>query len=246
MEAARRSRRGQPSSALAVTSIAFFIVTLDALVVMTALPALHRELGGGLAILDWTVNAYLLTFAAGIVPAAALGDRYGRRRVYGAGLLLFALASAACAAAPGVEALIAARALQGIGAAAIAPLSLTILTAAFPASRRGAIIGIWGGIGGLAVAAGPLVGGAVTQGFSWHWIFWVNVPIGLAAAALSGLLLLESRGAPTRLAPGRSLCRRRATSSPAAMRRASPTRPTPAAPRWAPTWPASSRPSSRR
>jgi EmrB/QacA subfamily drug resistance transporter len=201
MEAPRRSRRGQPSSALAVTSIAFFIVTLDALVVMTALPALHRELGGGLATLDWTVNAYLLTFAAGIVPAAALGDRYGRRRVYGAGLLLFALASAACAAAPGVEALIAARALQGIGAAAIAPLSLTILTAAFPASRRGAIIGIWGGIGGLAVAAGPLIGGAVTQGLSWHWIFWVNVPIGLAAAALSRLLLVESHGAPTRLDP---------------------------------------------
>ena len=201
MDAANRSRRGHPLAALAVTSIAFFMVTLDSLVVMTALPALHRELGGGLSTLDWTVNAYLLTFAAGVVPAAALGDRYGRRRVYAAGLLLFALASAACAAAPGVGALIAARALQGLGAAAIAPLSLTILTAAFPASRRGAIVGIWGGLGGLAVAAGPLVGGAVTEGLSWHWIFWVNVPIGLAAAGLASLLLVESRGAPTRLDP---------------------------------------------
>jgi EmrB/QacA subfamily drug resistance transporter len=196
-----RTRPASPSWALAVTSVAFFMVTLDALVVMTALPAIHRELGGGFSTLDWTVNAYLLTLAAGIVPAAALGDRYGRRRLYAAGLLLFAAASAACALAPGVGLLIGARAIQGLGAAIVAPLSLTILTAAFPASRRGAIIGIWGGIGGLAVAGGPLIGGAVTQGLSWHWIFWVNVPIGLVAAALATLRLAETRGAPTRLDP---------------------------------------------
>jgi EmrB/QacA subfamily drug resistance transporter len=190
-----------PFWALAVTSLAFFMVTLDSLVVMTALPAIHRELGGDLSTLDWTVNAYLLTLAAAIVPAAALGDRYGRRRVYVVGLALFALASAACAIVPTAGALVAARAVQGLGAAAVAPLSLTILTAAFPASRRGAIIGIWGGIGGLAVATGPLVGGAVTQGLSWHWIFWVNVPIGLATAVLSRLFLAETRGAPTRLDP---------------------------------------------
>lgn len=190
---------GRPFWTLAVTSVAFFMVTLDALVVMTALPALHRELGGDISALDWTVNAYLLTFAAGIVPAAALGDRFGRRGFYGLGLLLFGAASAGCAVAPSIADLIAARVLQGLGAAMVAPLSLTLLTSAFPVARRGAIVGIWGGLGGLAVAAGPLVGGAVTQGLSWHWIFWVNVPIGLVAAILSRLFLAATPRSATRL-----------------------------------------------
>src|SRR5579859_1996888 len=185
--------------ALALTSAAFFMVALDALVVITALPAIHHDLGGSVSTLEWTVNAYTLSFAAGIITAAAVGDRLGRRRVYVAGLLLFTLASAACAVAPTAGTLIAARAVQGIGAAIVTPLSLTILTAAWPAQRRGAIVGIWGGIAGLAVAAGPLVGGAVVQGLSWHWIFWVNVPIGLAAAVLSTVRLQESRGPATRL-----------------------------------------------
>src|SRR5439155_8721206 len=145
------------------------------------------------------VSAYSLTFAAGIITAAALGDWLGRRRVFAAGLTLFALSSAACALAPSAPFLIAARAVQGIGAAAIMPLSLTILTAAFPAERRGAVVGIWGGIAGLAVASGPLVGGALTQGLDWHWVFWVNVPIGLVAAVLSLVRLPESRGPATRL-----------------------------------------------
>ncbi len=191
----------RPLSTLAITSVAFFMVTLDALVVMTALPALHREFGGGVSVLDWTVNAYLLTLAAGIVPAAALGDRYGRRQVYVVGLLLFALASAACALAPTIGALIAARAIQGFGAAVVAPLSLTILTSAFPASRRGAIIGIWGGLAGLGVAAGPLVGGVVTQDLTWHWIFWVNVPIGIVTALVAWARVAETRGGATRLDP---------------------------------------------
>jgi EmrB/QacA subfamily drug resistance transporter len=185
--------------ALALTSVAFFMVALDALVVITALPAIRNGLGGSLSSLEWTVNAYTLTFAAGIITAAALGDRLGRRRVYIAGLLVFTAASAACAMAPSVGTLIAARAVQGLGAAIVTPLSLTILTGAFPAHRRGAIVGIWGGLGGLAVACGPLVGGAVVQGLSWHWIFWVNVPIGLAAAGLSWFRLPESRGPATRL-----------------------------------------------
>jgi EmrB/QacA subfamily drug resistance transporter len=175
------------------------MVALDALVVITALPAIHRDLGGSVATLEWTVNAYTLAFAAGIITAAALGDRLGRRRVYVAGLLLFTAASAACALAPSAGGLIAARAVQGLGAAIVTPLSLTILTAAWPAERRGAIVGIWGGIAGLAVAGGPLAGGAVVQGLNWHWIFWVNVPIGLAAAVLSVLRLPESRGPATRL-----------------------------------------------
>src|SRR5258706_10402690 len=192
-----RSSRGW---ALALTPVAFFMVTLDALVVITALPSIHRDLGASLSTLEWTVNAYTLAYAAGIITAAALGDRFGRRRVFASGMALFSAASAACALAPTVELLIAFRVMQGIGAAIVMPLSLTILTAAFPPERRGAIVGLWGGIGGLAVAGGPLVGGAITQGLDWHWIFWVNVPIGLAAAVLSLMRLTESHGPATRLA----------------------------------------------
>src|SRR5436190_8412621 len=198
---ARQLSRTEPARgwALVLTWAAFFMVALDALVVITALPAIHHDLGGSMSTLEWTVNAYTLSFAAGIITAAAIGDRLGRRRVYVAGLLLFTAASAACALAPSAGTLIAARAVQGIGAAIVTPLSLTILTSAWPAQRRGTIVGIWGGIAGLAVAAGPLVGGAVVQGLNWHWIFWVNVPIGLAAAAGSVIRLSESRGPATRL-----------------------------------------------
>ena len=191
-----RSSRGW---ALALTPVAFFMVTLDALVVITALPSIHRELGASLSTLEWTVNAYTLAYAAGIITAAALGDRFGRRRLFAAGLAVFSVASAACALAPSAELLIAFRVLQGIGAAIVMPLSLTILTSAFPPERRGAIIGLWGGIAGLGVAAGPLIGGAISQGLDWHWIFWVNVPIGLAAAVLSVMRLTESYGPATRL-----------------------------------------------
>ena len=190
--------RGRPAVSLLLTSVAFFMVALDALVVITALPAIHAQLGGSVATLEWTVNAYGLAFAAGIVTASALGDRFGRRRVYVAGLILFSVASAACALAPTVAMLIAARAVQGVGAAIVTPLSLTILTSSFPAAKRGAVVGIWGGIAGLAVAGGPLVGGAVVQ-LSWHWIFWINVPIGIAAAIASAQLLPESYGPARRL-----------------------------------------------
>jgi EmrB/QacA subfamily drug resistance transporter len=182
-----------------LTSVAFFMTALDALVVVTALPAIHAGLGGSVATLEWTVNGYTLPFAAGIITAAALGDRLGRRRMYITGLLIFTIASAACALAPDTGALIAARAVQGLGAALVTPLGLTILAAAFPPERRGSIVGIWGAIGGLAVAGGPLVGGAVVQGLNWHWIFWINVPIGLLAAILSAAFLPESRGQAGRL-----------------------------------------------
>ncbi len=175
------------------------MVALDALVVSTALPAIQHSLHAGLSTLEWTVNAYGLTYAAGIIAAAALGDRLGRRRVFAGGLALFTAASAACALAPDAGLLLAARAVQGVGAAAVMPLSLTILASAFPAERRGAVVGIWGGIGGLAIAAGPLIGGAITQGIDWHWIFWVNVPIGLVASVLSLARLVESRGASTQI-----------------------------------------------
>jgi EmrB/QacA subfamily drug resistance transporter len=172
---------------------------LDALVVVTALPQIQRDLHVGLPTLQWTVNSYGITFAAGIITAAALGDRLGRRRVFLWGLALFTIASAACALAPNAPLLITARAIQGLGGAAVLPLSLTILTTAFPAERRGMVVGIYGGLAGLAVAAGPLVGGAVTEGLDWHWIFWINVPIGVVASLLSLRLLPESYGAPARL-----------------------------------------------
>jgi EmrB/QacA subfamily drug resistance transporter len=187
-------KQPSPRWTVALTSLAFFMVALDALVVATALPAIQRDLRVGVPTLEWTVNAYSLTFAAGIITAAALGDRLGRRRVFICGLGLFTAASAACALAPSPGILLAARAVQGIGAAAVMPLSLTILTAAFPPERRGTVVGIWGAIGGCAVASGPVIGGAITEGIDWHWIFWVNVPIGCAAIVLARLRLDETRG----------------------------------------------------
>ena len=182
-----------------LTSVAYFMVALDTLVVVTALPSIHRDLGGNVGTLQWTVNAYVLTFGATIITAAALGDLIGRRRMYVLGLVVFTAASAACALAPNIGVLIACRAVEGVGAGIIMPLGLTLLTSAFPVERRGAVIGIWGGVAGLAVASGPLIGGAVTQGLNWHWIFWVNVPIGILAAAGSRLRLRESRGPARRL-----------------------------------------------
>jgi EmrB/QacA subfamily drug resistance transporter len=191
-----RQRAARNGWALALTSLAYFMVALDSLVVITAMPDIGRSLHGSIGTLEWTINAYTLG-AAGIITAAALGDRFGRRRIFTIGLGLFSAASAGCALAPNAGALIAARALQGIGGAIIIPLSLTILTISFPPERRGAVIGIWGGIAGLAVASGPVVGGAVTQGLDWHWIFWINVPIGISAAVAARLRLPETHGGPT-------------------------------------------------
>ncbi len=184
---------------VALTSTAYFMVVLDSVVVITALPRMQRDLNVSLSSLQWTLNAYGIAFAAGIITAAALGDRLGRRKVFTIGLGLFTLASVACALAPNLSWLIAARTVQGLGGAVVLPLSLTILTAAFPVERRGMIVGIYGGLAGLAVALGPIVGGAVTQGIDWHWIFWINVPIGVVAVVLGLRLLPETYGAPERL-----------------------------------------------
>jgi len=194
-------RRFSATLTVALTAVAYFMVVLDGLAVVTALPSMHRSLGSGLGTLQWTVNAYNIACAAGIITAAALGDRLGRRRVYVAGLAIFTAGSALCALAPSAGLLIGARAAQGLGAATITPLSLTILTAAFPPQRRGAVIGMWGGVSGLGVASGALIGGAVTEGLSWHWIFWVNVPVGLAAIIGARIYLPESHGRRTRLDP---------------------------------------------
>jgi len=191
---------------LAITSVALFMVSLDNLVVSTALPVIRRDLHATISQLEWTVNAYTLTFAVLLLTGAALGDRFGRRRLFVFGLLLFTGASAAAALATTANGLDIARALQGVGGAIVAPLTLTILSAGVPAERRGLALGIWGGIGGLAVALGPLVGGAVVSGISWHWIFWLNVPIGLVLAPLALRRLDESRGVDSALdLPGLAL-----------------------------------------
>src|ERR671930_1375434 len=190
----------------AITSTALFMATLDNLVVTTALPVIRRDLHATIESLEWTVNAYTLTFAVLLLTGAALGDRFGRRRLLAIGIAIFTAASAAAALAPSIVALDVARALQGVGGAIVMPLTLTILSASVPAERRGLALGIWGGISGLAVAFGPLVGGAIVSGFSWHWIFWLNVPIGLALAPLILLRLDETRGPVSRLdLPGLAL-----------------------------------------
>ncbi|HET9674364.1 MAG TPA: DHA2 family efflux MFS transporter permease subunit [Gaiellaceae bacterium] len=179
---------------LAITSIALFMVVLDNLVVSTALPVIRVDLGASIEELEWTVNAYTLTFAVFLLTGAALGDRFGRKRMFVLGLVIFTAASAAAALAPSMGALIAARAVQGAGGALVMPLTLTLLSAAFPAERRGVALGIWGAIGGIAVASGPLVGGAVIEGISWQWVFWLNVPVGLLLVPLAIARLRESFG----------------------------------------------------
>jgi EmrB/QacA subfamily drug resistance transporter len=183
----------------AITSIALFMVTLDNLVVSTAIPRIRIDLGAGIEGLEWTVNAYTLTFAVLLLTGAALGDRLGRRLVFSLGLGIFTLASAGAALAPSIDWLIAARAVQGVGGALILPLTLTLLSASVPPERRGVALGAWGGIGGLAVALGPVVGGAVVNGLNWHWIFWLNVPIGLVLAPLAMSRLRESHGPANKL-----------------------------------------------
>jgi EmrB/QacA subfamily drug resistance transporter len=190
----------------AITSVALFMVTLDNLVVTSALPVIRRNLHASLTQLEWTVNAYTLTFAVLLLTGAALGDRYGRRLMFSIGIGIFTIGSAAAALSTTATGLDFARALQGVGGAIVTPLTLTLLSAAVPRERRGLALGAWGGIGGLAVAIGPLVGGAIVQGLSWQWIFWINVPIGLALAPLAFFRLRESHGPSGRLdLPGLAL-----------------------------------------
>lgn len=190
-----------PVTTFVLVSLGLFMVTLDNLVVSTALPVIRVDLGASLQQLEWTVNAYTLTFAVFLLTGAALGDRLGRRRMFTVGIVVFSLASAGAALAPDAQMLVAARAVQGLGAALVTPLSLTLLSEAVPDGKRGLAIGAWSGVSGLGVAMGPVVGGAITEGISWQWIFWVNVPIGLILAPLAYRLLNESFGPDRGLDP---------------------------------------------
>jgi EmrB/QacA subfamily drug resistance transporter len=183
-----------PGWTVTLTGLAIFMTALDSLVVATALPVLRVSLHAGLSGLEWTINAYLLAFACLLLTGAALGDRFGRRRMFTIGVALFTAASAAAALSPTVAALIVARVAQGAGAAIAFPLTLTLISEAFPVEKRGAAIGMWGAIAGTAAALGPLIGGAIVNGVNWHWIFWVNVPVGLTLVALAPLRLTESFG----------------------------------------------------
>jgi EmrB/QacA subfamily drug resistance transporter len=177
-----------------VVSVAVFMASLDNLIVTTALPVIKAELGATLQGLQWTVNAYTLTFAVLLLSGAALGDRFGRKRMFLVGMSIFTAGSAMAALAPSVGLLIAARAVQGFGGAIVTPLTLTILSAAVPAEKRGLALGVWSGVGCLAIAIAPLVGGAIVESFSWQWIFWLNVPIGLALLPVAWRRVEETKG----------------------------------------------------
>src|SRR4051812_30521844 len=200
---------------IAITGAALFMVVLDNLIVLSTLPSIGRSLHASLSSLEWVVNAYILSFAVLMLTGAALGERYGRRRVFTGGLVLFSAASAAAAPAPSGGLLVAAGLVPGAGGgvvealalpplpppvpvgaggAVLMPLTLTLLTAAFPVERRAGALGMWSAIAGLGVALGPIAGGLLTDALSWHWIFWINVPIGVVAAVLAPRILDKSRG----------------------------------------------------
>jgi EmrB/QacA subfamily drug resistance transporter len=180
---------------LLLTSAASFMAILDAMVVTTALGAIRQDLGASIELLEWTVNAYNLSFAVLLLTGAALGDRFGRRRIFIAGIALFTAASVWCALGSGAGWLIAGRALQGVGAALLMPLAMALLSAAFPPEERAKALGIFGGVNGIALIIGPIIGGAVAEGLAWRWIFWINLPIGLALVPLARRRIPESVGA---------------------------------------------------
>jgi EmrB/QacA subfamily drug resistance transporter len=193
-----RSRAGQ-AWVLALTASASFMISLDSQVVTTALSVMRTDLGASMELLEWTVNAYVLSFAVLLLGGSALGDRFGRRRMLMAGLALFTAASAACGAAPNVAILIGARAIQGMGAAMIMPLAMALLSSAYSAADRGKALGIFASITGAAMIAGPVLGGAIAAGAAWQWIFWINVPIGLVLLPLIGRHIDESSGPKAKL-----------------------------------------------
>ena len=184
---------------LTLASLASFMIFLDAMVVTTALSTISRDLGAAIEALEWAVNAYNLSFAVLLLTGAVLGDRFGRRRMFLAGLTLFVAASAACALAHNAAWLIGARAVQGAGAALVMPLAMTLLGAAFPREERAKALGIFSSVSGLALIAGPAAGGAIAGGLDWQWIFLINIPIGLVIIPFGIVRIPESFGAVARI-----------------------------------------------
>ena len=184
--------------AIVASSLPMFMATLDNLVVTGALPVINRDLGASIEELQWVINAYSLSFATFMLMAVAIGDRFGRRTVFLAGIAVFTIASALAGLSTEPWQLIGARAIQGVGAAALMPLSLTLLVGSVSEKLRPAAIGIWGGISGLGVALGPLIGGAVVEGWNWQAIFWLNVPLGVVSIPLALVALPNSFGARVR------------------------------------------------
>jgi EmrB/QacA subfamily drug resistance transporter len=178
---------------LAAVAFGLFMIMLDNTIVNVALPSIQRSLHMSISSLEWIVTAYALTFAALLITGGKLGDLYGRKRMFIAGLVVFTLASLACGLAPNAGFLIGARAVQGVGAALMNPATLSIITATFPPKERGQAIGIWAGVSALALAIGPLIGGLIVDNINWHWIFYVNVPVGVVGVLVSRWVIAESR-----------------------------------------------------
>ena len=184
---------------LILTSLGFFMSMMDSMIVTTASTAIRLDFRITVGTLQWALNAYNITIAAVLLVGVALGERYGRRRVYSYGLVVFTLGSILCALATNITWLIIARVVEGMGASVMTPLSMAILTHALPVSERGRALGIWSGVGGLALVVGPSLGGLIVARLSWQWIFWINVPVGVVALGLTGRLLPESYGRRERL-----------------------------------------------
>jgi EmrB/QacA subfamily drug resistance transporter len=179
---------------IGVVSLASLMVGLDVLVLMTALPTMRVDLNASTADLGWTINAYEIGFAALILTGATLGDRFGRRLLFLISVAVFTLGSAVAALSPSIEALIAARVFQGIGGGIATAMALALISAVTPPAQRGTAFGIWGAVTGMAVALGPIVGGAIVHALTWQWIFWINVPIGILLIFLALGKIEESKG----------------------------------------------------
>jgi EmrB/QacA subfamily drug resistance transporter len=191
--------RREKNWVLGVTALASFMMALDSLVLTSALASIRGNFGASVETLQWTINAYNLAFAVLLLTGAALGDRFGRRRMFAAGIFAFTLGSVACALSGNAASLIAARSVQGAGAALVMPLAMAILSGAFPREERARALGIFSGVTGFALIVGPAIGGFITESFGWRWIFWINLPIGLIAIALVFSRLRESFGPTARL-----------------------------------------------
>lgn len=179
---------------LVLTSLGFFMSMMDSMIVTTASTAIRADFHISVYTLQWALNAYNITIAAVLLVGVALGDKFGRRKIYNLGILTFTIGSVFCALSPNIDLLIISRIIQGVGASVMTPMSMAILTNSIPASERGKALGIWSGIGGLALIIGPSLGGLIVSQLAWQWIFWINVPVGLLTIYFSKQHLPESKG----------------------------------------------------